>query len=86
MCSSDLDGKARFTLIDMAKQKPIADKDGKIDESIDPVAENAYGSGFDVVRTDKNGRQIGKAELAHNFNPDPHYRTTGQFLGSRPRS
>lgn len=74
------DGKARFALLDMKKEPAIVEKDGKIDEKLDPVAEDTRGNAFEVTR---NGKQTGK--IAHNFNPDSHYRTTGQFLGSKPR-
>jgi hypothetical protein len=65
-------GTDKFKVIDMAKQPPL-------DDTINPPAENANGNWMEVVR---NGKQTGK--LAHNFNPDPHYRTVGQFLGTRP--
>jgi len=43
---------------------------GKIDETVDPPA------------TDANGKLIG----TYNYKPNPHYRTTGEFLGTTPRS
>ena len=53
-------------------------------ESIDRVAENVYGSGFEGVRLNGPGEQIGNAWFAHNFNPNHHYRTVGEFFGKRP--
>jgi hypothetical protein len=66
-------GSDKFKVIDMAKEPPL-------DDTINPPAENANGNWMEVVR---NGKQTGK--VAHNFNPHPHYRTVGQFLGTRPR-
>jgi hypothetical protein len=66
-------GKDKFKVVDMAKEPPVND-------TINPPAENANGNWMEVVR---NGEQTGK--VARNFNPDPHYRTVGQFMGTRPR-
>ena len=66
-------GKDKFKMVDMAKEPPV-------DDTINPPAENANGNWMEVVR---DGKQTGK--VAHNFNPDPHYRTVGQFMGTRPR-
>jgi hypothetical protein len=76
--------KGRLRKIDVNDLKPVVGKDGRIDESVNPVASDVNGNGFEGVRLDNKGRQIGKAWLAHNYNNDPHYRTTGQFLGAKP--
>ncbi len=65
-------GKDKFKVVDMSKQPPV-------DDTINPPAENSNGNWTEVVR---NGKQTGK--VAHNFNPDAHYRTVGQFMGTRP--
>jgi hypothetical protein len=72
------DGKARVTLVDMANE-PALVRNGQIDEGLDPIAQDAHGSAFEV--RDKTGR----GDMAHNYNTNAHYRTTGEFLGTRPR-
>lgn len=72
-------GKDKFKLVDMANE-PKLSRNPDFDNQIDPPAENANGNWTEIVR---DGKQTGK--VAHNFNPDPHYRTVGQFLGTRPR-
>src|SRR5882672_3752065 len=79
--------QAKFKMHEMSKEPEIIDKDGRLTdkyESIDRVAEDVNGSGFEGVRLDRRGQQIGKAWLAHNFNPNHHYRTVGEFFGKRP--
>ena len=73
-------GKATFRMIDMNNEK-------KLDNTINPIARDTNGNTFPqtVVSVDKKGHKIVTQEPAHNFNPDPHYRTVGQFLGSKPR-
>ena len=66
-------GKDKFKVVDMAKEP-------RVDDTINPPAENSNGNWTEIVR---NGKQTGK--VAHNFNPDAHYRTVGQFMGTRPR-
>jgi hypothetical protein len=66
-------GKDKFKTIDMKDEPPV-------DDTINPPAENANGNWMEIVR---NGEQTGK--VARNFNPDRHYRTVGQFMGTRPR-
>jgi len=69
------DGK--YTKVEMRKQGPV--------EAANPVARdsdrNTYGT-VDV-RWEAGKRRV-VFTPAHNFNPDPHYRTTGQFLGAAP--
>jgi len=72
-------GKDKFKLVDMDNE-PKLSTNPDFDDQIDPPAENANGNWTEIVR---NGEQTGK--VAHNFNPDPHYRTVGQFMGTRPR-
>jgi hypothetical protein len=66
-------GKDKFKMVDMANEPPV-------DDTINPPAENANGNWMEIVR---DGKQTGK--VAHNFNPHAHYRTVGQFMGTRPR-
>lgn len=65
-------GKDKFKVVDMDKEPPV-------DDTINPPAENANGNWMEVVR---KGKETGK--VAHNFNPNAHYRTVGQFMGTRP--
>lgn len=70
-------GKDKFKMIDMAKEPPLSND---YDDPINPPAENANGNWMEVTR---DGKETGK--VARRFNPDPHYRTVGQFMGTRPR-
>lgn len=72
-------GKDKFKLVDMDKEPKLSSDPG-LDDPIDPPAENANGNWNEVVR---NGKQTGK--VAHNFHPSAHYRTVGEFMGTRPR-
>jgi hypothetical protein len=72
-------GKGKFKLVDMANEPKLSQNPG-LDDAIDPPAENANGNWTEVVR---DGKQTGK--VAHNFNPGAHYRTVGEFMGTRPR-
>lgn len=72
-------GKDKFKLVDMDKEPPLSANPG-LDDTIDPPAENANGNWNEVVR---DGKQTG--EVVHNFKPNSHYRTVGEFMGTRPR-
>ncbi len=72
-------GKDKFKLVDMDNEPKLSTKPG-LDDTIDPPAENANGNWNEVVR---NGKQTG--EVVHNFRPNAHYRTVGEFMGTRPR-
>ena len=69
---------AKFTKVEMSAQKPL-------DDTVNPVYRDA--AGHTVTRTvrwkDAKGSHVVKTDV-HVFNKDPHYRTTGQFLGATP--
>jgi hypothetical protein len=64
----------KYTRVDMSKQPDL-------DNKIDPVLTDASNKPIkrDSVWVDHDGKKHVWNEL-HQFNPDPHYRTTGQFL------
>jgi hypothetical protein len=69
--------KGKYTKVEMSRQGPVADHN--------PVARDSnrdYVANIDVRWV--NGRQRIIMTEVRNYNPDPHYRTTGQFLGMEP--
>ena len=69
------DGK--YTRVEMSRQGPV--------EAANPVARDSDRNTFGTVDVRwENGRRHLVFTPAHHFNPDPHYRTTGQFLGAAP--
>jgi hypothetical protein len=72
-------GKGKFKLVDMDNEPKLSQKPD-INDQIDPPAENANGNWTEIVR---NGKQTG--EVVHNYRPNAHYRTVGEFMGTRPR-
>lgn len=72
-------GKDKFKLVDMDNE-PKLSTNPDFDDTIDPPAENANGNWMEIVR---DGKQTGK--VAHNFKPNAHYRTVGEFMGTTPR-
>jgi hypothetical protein len=78
---ADANGTARFKLVDMSKEPPLFDKNGKTDPAVDPVARDANNNTVAqkvLVRKQDD-------PVAHNYRPDNHYRTVGQHLGERPK-
>lgn len=69
--------EGKYSKVEMSQQGPV--------EDANPVARD---SNRDFVGTLEVKWSKGKRHIeftpARNFNPDPHYRTTGQFLGAKP--
>jgi hypothetical protein len=76
----------RFEVIDV-KQKiaEMRKKDPKIEDKVNPVYEGPnkekYVRGYDEV-TNRRGEKVKVPVPWRQFDRDPHYRTTGQFLGT----
>lgn len=66
---------SKFTKVEMGKQKPL-------DDTTNPVHRDPDGKTYTRYRewTDKNGVEHVSRPTVRQFDPDPHYRTTGQFL------
>ena len=69
--------KGKYTKVEMSRQGPVAEHN--------PVARDSNRDSFGTIDVRwVNGRRKIVLNEAHNYNPDPHYRTTGQFLGMEP--
>jgi hypothetical protein len=79
-------GKDRFRMFDMHDERKLVDANGKIDDALDPEAKDADGKNFPqtIETQDAKGHKV-TTKFARNFNLDSHYRTVGEFLGSKPR-
>jgi hypothetical protein len=69
--------EGKYTKVEMSEQGAVEDHN--------PVARDSDRNTFGTIDVQwvHGKRQIVHTEV-HNYNPDPHYRTTGQFLGAAP--
>lgn len=69
--------EGKYSKVEMSQQGPV--------EEANPIARDSNRDyvGKLEVKWAKGGRHL-EFTPARNFNPDPHYRTTGQFLGAKP--
>jgi hypothetical protein len=69
--------KGAYIRIDIARQKPLDDKSN-------PVVYDGSDAARSRIKSDDHGGKYGVHDGVRQFNPDPHYRTTGQFLAIWP--
>jgi hypothetical protein len=80
------DGRAQFHLINLKTKPPAEDANGKIDETLNPVARDVNAKTFEQTVLVNPPKKGDPKPLAHNYRSAPeslnHYRTSGQYLGA----
>jgi hypothetical protein len=69
--------KGAYIRIDIARQKPL-------DDASNPVVYDRGDAARSRIKSDDHGGKYGVHDGVRQFNPHPHYRTTGQFLAIWP--
>jgi hypothetical protein len=71
----------------MSGQPSLSDpKNAAYRNTVNPVYQDATGKTYQHQRdyTDKQGKYHVNRPTVRQFDEDPHYRTTGQFLDTKP--